>query len=223
MKVRLLWTACAVAGLMAALPAAPAAAASKCSGKGAKGVVSTASARVFTLPASGGQERKAYACLYSQNKRRFLGWIQECQDMTAASGFVLSGKLVGYVETTCGLVSGHMSVVVRDIKTGKVVRSASGASGTEAPNEEASTYVLDLAMTRGGGIVWIGEFDADSGGVNGAGDSRQVWAMPGKTPQLLDSSLDIVADSLALGPTTNQGFNWVYWQVGSQARAAKLD
>ncbi|HEX8648292.1 MAG TPA: hypothetical protein VF715_15470 [Thermoleophilaceae bacterium] len=223
MKVRLLLTAFAVAGLMAVLPAAPAAAASKCSGKGAKGIISTSSARVFTLPASGGQERKAYACLYSQNKRRFLGWIQECQNMTAASGFVLSGKLVGYVETVCGLIAGDQSVVVRDIKTGKIVRSANGASGTSAPNEESSTYVTDMAMNRDGGVVWIGEFDANSGGVNGPGDNRQVWAMPGSTPQLMESSLEIVPGTLALGPTTSQGFNWFYWQSGSQARAGKLE
>ncbi len=204
------------------MPATPASAASRCSGKGSKGIVSTGSARVFTLPA-GGNERKAYACLYSQNKRRYLGWIQECQNDIAASGFLLSGRYVGYVQTTCGLVSGRDTVVVRDIKTGKVVRSAGAASGTEAPDGEASTYVTDLAMNRNGQVVWIGEFDADGGGVNGPGDGRQVWAMPGKTPQLVESSLDIVAGSLALGPTTSQGFNWFYWQVGTQSRAAKLD
>ena len=86
MKVRLLVTACAVVGATLA-GAAPASAASKCSGKGAKGILSSASARVYSLPSGG--ERKIYACLYSQNKRRFLGWEDECQNMTAASRFIL--------------------------------------------------------------------------------------------------------------------------------------
>lgn len=222
MRVRLLLTACAVAGA-ALVPAAPAPAAARCSGKGAKGIVSTASARVFTLPASGGQEKKAYACLYSQNKRRYLGWIQECQNDTAASGFVLSGRLVGYVETTCGLVSGRERVVVRDIKTNKVKYSASAASGTEAQNEEASTFVNDLAMSRTGSLVWIGEFDADSGGLDGPGDSRQVWTVSAGGAEMVESGLDIDPFSLALGPRTKDGFSWFYYQRGGQPRAGKLD
>jgi hypothetical protein len=220
MKVRLLMTACAVAGATFA-GAAPASAASKCSGKGAKTLVATPSARVYTLPAAG-NERKAYACVYSQNKRRFLGWIQECHNDTAASGFILSGKLVGYVETTCGLIAGSDTVIVRDIKTNEVVRAARAAEGTEAQDEEATTSVTDLVMNRKGKVAWIGEFDADSGGLGGAGDARQVWAMGGSSPQMLESSLDVVPGSLALGPTTKDGFNWLYWQVGSQARAGKL-
>ncbi|HEX2127535.1 MAG TPA: hypothetical protein VHF45_13370, partial [Thermoleophilaceae bacterium] len=163
MKVRLLVAACAVAVSMA-LPAAPASAASKCSGKNARGILSSGSARVFSLPSGG--ERKIYACLYSQNKRRFLGWEDECQNMTAASQFVLSGPYVGYVETTCGLVSGSQSVVVRNIKT-KAVKYSGGAvrivDGGE--DEEPSTYITDLVMSRTGSVAWIGEYDAASDGV----------------------------------------------------------
>lgn len=222
MRVRLLVTASVVAGVML-VPAAPAAGATKCSGKGAKTIVATPSARVFTLPASGGQEKKAYACVYSQNKKRYLGWIQECQNDTAASGFMLSGRLVGYVTTTCGLISGSESVVVRDIKTNKVKHSAGAASGTEAPGEEASTLVNDLAMSRTGSLVWIGEFDADSGGLNGAGDSRQVWTLDASGAKMVDSGLDIDPFSLALAPRNKQGFSWFYYQRADGAKAGKLN
>jgi hypothetical protein len=225
MKVRLLVAACAVVGAAFA-GAAPASAASKCSGKGAQGILSSGNARVFSLPSGG--ERKIYACLFSQNKRRFLGWEDECQNMTAASQFILSGPYVGYVETTCGLVSGDQVVVVRDIKANKVkyrggaVRIVDGGS-----DEEPSTYVTDLAMSRTGSVAWIGEYDAASDGVgSGTGDRRQVRmlfegsAVAGG--DVVEDNLAIAPGSLALGPQNKDGFSWLYFQVGDQPRTAKL-
>ncbi len=222
-KVRMVAAACAVAGGAMLVPAAPASAASKCSGKGAKGVVSSATARVFTLPS--GQERKVYACLYSQNKKRFLGWVNECQDETAASGFVLSGPYVGYVETNCGLVASHDTVVVRDIKTNKVRYSAPGATGNEAEGEEDSSSVTDLAMSQTGSVVWIGAYDANSGGMNGAGDTRQVKMLyPGspKDGELVDFGLGIEEGTLALGPRGSSSFNWFYYRHLAEAKSGQL-
>ena len=226
MKVRLLVaTACAVVG-MSLGGAAPASAATKCSGKGAKGILASSSARIYSLPSGG--ERKIYACLYSQNKRRFLGWEDECQQMTAASQFILAGPYVGYVETTCGLVSGDQDVVVRNIKTNKV-KHAGGAVRFvgEAPGNEQSSYITDLVMSRTGSVAWIGEHDAESDGVgNGSGDQRQVRmlfegsAIAGG--DVVDEGLGIQPGTLALGPQQKDGFSWLYWQFGDQPRRAEL-
>lgn len=222
MRVRLLLTACAVVGATFA-GAAPASAASKCSGKGAQGILSSGSARIFSLPSGG--ERKIYACLFSQNKRRFLGWVGECQDTTAASRFILSGPYVGYVETTCALVSGDERVVVRNVKTNKVKHSGSAVTHDGGPADEPSSFVTDLAMSRTGSIAWIGEFDLGSDGMGNAGDSRQVRVLydgVAGSASVLEEGLGIVPDSLALGAQGKEGFGWLYWQVGNQPRVGKL-
>jgi hypothetical protein len=223
MKVRLLVAGCAVAGACL-VPAAPASAATKCSGKGAKGIASTSSARVFSLPYKG--ERKIYACLLSQNKRRFLGWEGECQDMTAASNFLLSGPYVGYVETSCALVSGDQRVVVRNIKTNKVKHSGSAVTLDGGPADEPSSYVTDLAMSKSGSVGWIGEFDLGSDGMGNNGDQRQVRMLYEGVAtaggSVVDEGLAIVPGSLALGPQGNGGFGYLYWQFGDQPRTAKL-
>ncbi|HEX8054486.1 MAG TPA: hypothetical protein VF517_15975 [Thermoleophilaceae bacterium] len=222
MKVRLLLTVCAVAGAIVALPAAPASAASKCSGKGAQGLASSGSSRVFSLPSKG--ERKIYACLYSQNKRRFLGWFQECQNMTAAREFRLVGPYVAYVEYSCGLIAGNDSVVVLNIKTGKVVHSAAAATGTEAPGGEATTTVTGLELAATASVVWIADFDADSGGLgNNAQDDRQVrkFETGEAGPVTVDSGLTIDPESLSLAKrygTTNR----FYWMKGGSPFTALL-
>jgi hypothetical protein len=215
--------AVAALAIFALVPAAPAQGASRCSGKGAQGLASTASSRVFSLPSGG--ERKIYACLFSQNKRRFLGWEQECQNDTAAREFRLVGPYVAYVEYTCGLVSGRDSVVVRNIKTGKVIHGASGATGTEDQNQEATTTVTDLELAATASVVWIGEFDADSaGGIgNSANDRRQVFKYETgeSSGALVDQGNDIEPRSLALARrkgTTNR----FYWIKGGAPFSALL-
>lgn len=220
MKVRLLVaTACAVVG-MSLGGAAPASAATKCSGKGAKGIVSSGTARVFSLPSGG--ERKIYACLYSQNKKRFLGWDDECQNMTAASGFLLAGPYVGYTTTTCGLVSGDMSVVVRNIKTNKVKHGSSAVTNDGGPADEPSTYVTDLVMTKTGSIGWIGEFDLKSDGVGNEGDNRQVRVLFEGGGSVVQEGLGIFPGSLALGPQQKEGFSWLYWSFGDAPQRYEL-
>jgi hypothetical protein len=218
----LLVAACAAVGVWL-VPAAPASAATKCSGKGAKGIVSTSSARVYSLPSKG--ERKIYACLLSQNKRRFLGWEDECQDMTAASAFLLSGPYVGYVETSCSLVSGDQRVVVLNIKTNKIKHEAPAVTNESGPADDPSSYVTDLVMSRSGSVGWIGEYDKGSDGVGNEGDSRQVRVLydgASGLETLLHADINIVPGSLALGPQGNGGFGYLYWQVGDQPRVGKL-
>jgi hypothetical protein len=212
--------AVAVAALVAPTPAS---AASKCSGKGAQGLASTSSARVFSLPSGG--ERKVYVCLFSQNKRRFLGWLQECQNQVAAREFRLVGPYVAYVEYRCGLIAGSDIVVVRNIKTNKIVHSASGATGTEDQNQEATTTVTGLELAATASVVWIGEFDADSGGGigNSPNDSRQVWKIEtsADSSAMVDQGNDIDPDSLALGRRKGTA-NPFYWTKGGTAFRAQL-
>ena len=222
MRLRGSLIALVVAGAALMLPAAPAPAASKCSGKGAQGLASTASARVFSLPSGG--ERKIYACLFSQNKRRFLGWEEECQNQTAAREFRLVGPYVGYVEYSCGLIAGSDIVVVRNIKTNKVVHSGSAATGTEDPGQEATTTVTALELAATASVVWIGEFDADGNGIgNTPNDSRQVRKLEtsGDTVETVDSGTDIDPDSLALGRRKGTS-NPFYWTKGGTAFKSQL-
>lgn len=215
----------AALALLALVSAAPAQAAPKCSGKGARGLLSSSSARVFTLPAGG--EENVYACIFSQNKRRRLGTLRDCRDDLSVGLFLLRGRYVGYVETSCSLVAGTDWVVVRDIKTGKVKYRAYGAANPEtAPSAEPNITVRDLAMSRTGSVVWIGDYDADAGGLGDPDDRRQVRMMFAGYAQangdVVDEGFGIAPGSLALGPQNQQGFSWAYWQHGDQARTAKL-
>jgi hypothetical protein len=178
---------------------------------------------VFSLPSGG--ERKIYACLFSQNRRRFLGWLQECHNTTEATGFALRGRYVGYVERSCDLQTGTDLVLVRDIRTNDVKYQALGATGPETLADSTIT-VLDLAISLTGSVVWIGEYDAESDGGQGANDRRQVRMMFKGYAQthgdVVDEGFGIVPGSLALGPRTAAGFSWAYWQFGDQARTARL-
>jgi hypothetical protein len=179
---------------------------------------------VFSLPSGG--ERKIYACLFSQNRRRFLGWQSECFNSTAAGDFILSGPYVGYVETTCGLVAGQDRVVVRNIRTNKVKYAANAVTIPEGAAGDSSTEVTDLAMSRTGSVAWIGEYDAESDGLDDPGDRRQVRVLfKGSAVaggDVVDDGLAIVPGSLALGPQNKDGFGWLYWQFGDAPRQAKL-
>ena len=225
MTRRSIAAAIAVAALCA-LVAAPHAEAKtlrtpKCAAKHSKTVLASGSARVWTREATGG--RDVFACLYKKGRSYRLGFADECQNETQATDYRLAGSYIGYVETSCGLVSGDDGVVVRNLKTGKVKWAASAATGTPAPNDEASTYVTDLELKRDGSIVWIGAYDANSSGMN---QDKQVRKLEPNAPAggvLVDQGIDVVTGSLALSSTTPpSGLTLYYWMRGGVSKADTL-
>jgi hypothetical protein len=209
--------AACVAGGVIALPAAPAQAASPCSGKGAQGYASSAGARVFALP-SKGKFRPIYACLFSQDKRRLLGYDGTCGDHVLVRSFRLVGPYVAYGARTCFADYSREKVVVRNIKTGKVVRQAPVTAGLEK-FPKPTDYLISLELAASGAVVWTGQVDGDSGEgsqIPADVDDTQVRKLGPGSPasgELVDSGLAIDPYSLALARRQGSA-NRFYWQKG---------
>ena len=176
----------------------------RCNPRGSKTLALANGKRVYQLKGKDG-ERRAYACLYSTNKRRLLGFAGRCdQKMPAVSTFRFAGRAVAYREFRC---DGPDVVAVMDIGTGKVKRYEPVGFPTE-PNSHVQVSELEISATTG--LVWIAEFEDGSGDEV---DVRQVRKVePGREPFTVDSDRAIQSQSLALGPY--QGFNRIYYMKG---------
>src|SRR3954470_8184324 len=119
-----------VAGLALGVAAAPANAAKKpkllpnCAAKKSKTIAQSAEGRIYRVGTT------AFACSFKANKRFELGDTDECQNQTEVGDFRFGKGIVGYIAGGCGLVSGTESVVVRNLKTGKIVNSGSPVDHT---------------------------------------------------------------------------------------------
>lgn len=228
MKVRGLAVAIALCALMLA-GAGPAQARhaerTKCTARGAHTIIKTETGRIFSTPL-GDTAARIWGCLYSQNRRYFLGEDGDCDPGAVVGKLILIGRYVGYVSTSCNIDQGEDSVVVRDLRTGRVKYDVPSATGTE--DGAASTEVTDLVMSRTGSVAWIANWDANSGGMETPhpNDDRQVRKLEPGAPEggtLLGSGLDIEPGSLALSSRTRAGFSWLYWQEGGATQTGRLN
>jgi hypothetical protein len=218
-RLRTCIAAAVVATALLALPAAPAQAASPCGPKGAQGYAGTGSARVFAVPA--GKYRRVYACLYSQNKPRFLGWDGTC-GRTLVGAFGLAGPYVAYSALTCDADVTRTQVIVRNIKTGSVVRQARAATALES-FPKPSDSVAQLALASSGMVAWTATVDGDSGmgtsEVFADVDAIQVRKLDQDSPkdgELVDSGLGVDRGSLALARSGATATRY-YWSKDGAA------
>ena len=199
----------------------------RCTARGAETIVATKSARVFAVQIRGTNEARIYGCLYSRNRRWSVGVENECQGATQASGFILNGRYLAYVESFCDLDTASDHVVVKDLRTGAVKFRAPAAGGAFAAEGEPSTRVTDLALARTGSVAWIGEWDADSNrAIGGPPDNRQVLKLevgspPGGT--VLAEGADIEPGSLGLSARTSAGVSRLYWTKGGAVGTSTLN
>jgi hypothetical protein len=226
MRTRLTVAAIAAGVLASAAPAeARHPERTKCTARNAHTVIETETGRIFSTPLGNTAER-VYGCLYSQNRRRFLGIDGDCDPGGAVTNLILIGRYVGYVETNCNIDSSNDYVVVKDLRTGRNKWRAIAATG-QAPDAEPSTLVSDLAMSRTGSVAWIADWDANSGSSTPhPNDDRQVRKLEPGAPQggtLLDSGLDIEERSLGLSSRTAGRYSWIYWTKAGSPFAAKLN
>ena len=161
----------------------------------------------------------AYACGYKTNKRFLLGDTSECQNQTEADDFRLGDGVLGYMETSCGLVSGNSTIRVISLKTGKTKYAGSPVDATWSGGEY-STDFGSWEMKRNGSIAWIGHFGGfvttPTSGPPPA-EEFQVWKNDANGEAKLDSGPNIVRDSLALGSEADldTGLSPIYWLKGS--------
>lgn len=192
-----------------------------CAKRPAVTLLQNSRARVYSLPRTGGDV--AFACLLKRSKAYRLGFTSECQNETQATDYRLAGRYVGYVTTSCGLVSGTDDVVVRDLRTGHVKWAAGAATGDPSASAEPSTYVDDLAMKADGSVVWMGSYDAAGSGKD---QDHQVWKHEPGSPEggtLVDRGTDIDVDSLALSSRTPEsGLTRFYWVRAGGVKSSTL-
>ena len=204
-------TILAVTALCAAVAAAPspATAATKllrCAEKGSTTLQANKDGRIYSRKA----DKMVYACLYARNRRVKLGHASDCGVVPEATGYQLAGRYVGWVRTECGGPAGFGDVVLTDLRTGKIVRSAPAVTASD-PNNEGSNGVDDFVVNASGSIAWIGSYGLAGGPEPNPDDRVQVRKLEAGSPAggtLVDSGPAIVLDSLAL---TRGGF---YYRKG---------
>ncbi len=119
-------------------------------------MAASAGARVYSLPPRDGFEY-VYACRRRTGRRVLLGTRGDCQNQAEVGHVALAGPFVGYSMRTCGIEDeGSSSIAVRDLRSGKAVRSAD-AVGPPAPGvTESGSSVLELVLKPNGSVAWIG-------------------------------------------------------------------
>ena len=227
MRKRLMVIAIAVGALFAGQAAPAQAQSGRCTLRGSATILQTPSVRIYAAARRGDTLARVYGCLYSQNRRRFLGIEGDCDPGPTIDKLIVRGRYVAFVESLCNIDSSDDYVVVRDLRTGRNRFRAIAATGTPAENGEPSTLVEDLALATNGSVAWIGLWDSNSGGIDTPqpNDQYQVRKLDstssGNTSTVLDSGLNIDPRSLGLSPRTSQGA-WIYWRKGDAPFSARL-
>jgi hypothetical protein len=200
-KTALMLTAAACAATAVPSPASAAQKLPRCAEKGSRTLQATRDGRIYA------RKSTVYACLYKKNRRVKLGHETACEEVPQATGYQLAGRYVGWVRAECGGPEGSGEVVLTDLTTGQIVRSAPAVT-TADPNQ-GSNGVFDFRVNANGSIAWIGTYGS-TGPAPSPDDRIQVRKLEAGSPAggtLVDSGPDIVEDSLAL---THDGSGFYY-------------
>jgi hypothetical protein len=171
-----------------ALGAPAEAATHACRPHGSKTVRASSAARVYELRGT------VYGCLFAAGRRYRLG--ENDDELGDYVGPIrLRGRLVGFARQSFDHYgNANATVVVRDLRTGKVAHSFSDSGGGRAMCDEPeppSYSVTDLALAPAGAVAWIGEAH-HCGFV-----AREVTTLAtGKPREVVDQGLDIDPASL---------------------------
>src|SRR4051812_6625078 len=200
-------TPAAVLGLLAvaalaATAASPAAAATKACSTGGKTLLASADARVYSLAKA--EDDPVYACYGKVGKKFKLATFRNCSDSSSFVKGVLAGPFLAYVTSSCGLSEDRQTLVVRDLRTGKVTKTSDATD-----DSGLDTRFPGLVVTAKGSVAWIGQNVTQA-------TITQVFKWDAGGKGKLDSGTDIDAASLALGGKT------LYWLKGSTAKSSTL-
>jgi len=151
-----------------------------------------------------------YACLFSTNKRVSLGrnWDDEQIELPR-----LTEPYVAYLSIGCALAGCSPSIMVRDLRDGRVLRNQLQPSFENPLSERTWTRtVTSLVVKANGSVAWIVDRPAD----NGLPRTIDVVAVDSTGRRLLDSGPDVETTSLTLTDST------LTWRKGGVVRTATL-
>jgi len=166
-----------------------------------------------------------YGCTYGSGRIYRLGPIAyRYQTKYTEEGFyglsheVLAGPVVAYEEISNQLGCGfcHWAVIVRDLRTGRVLRREPTGMPVNPGLEENFGVgpVRAIVLKSDGSVAWI----ADARGAEGrpSEGGYQVHASDASGGRLLATGEDIEPDSLALAGST------IYWTQAGRPSSASL-
>jgi hypothetical protein len=195
--------AAALCGVLALSGAAPAEASHGCGAarsKGARIVVKTREAVMFT------KGFYYYGCLASVGTVRRLPEEGGGIDIDAPGLPVLAGRYLAYSTAGSAIGDEFDRLYVYDLRVGRRFLF------------QSSTFVRAIVLKRNGSVAWIETAPADPGGDETVWDVRK-WANEERQGSvLIDRGSDVDPDSLALGADRNS----VSWSRGGAARTAPL-
>jgi hypothetical protein len=124
-----------------------------CPAKGRHALVANAQAEIYE--AEGPLEKERFACAYAAGHPYALGPKPEFSP-SGGGGIereILAGHMVAYEDFAVGEYNKHWDVVVRNLWTGKVLRTVPSQGG----------FVLALVMKANGSAAWIVATEGDAG------------------------------------------------------------
>lgn len=198
-RLALLTTLCLVASLAAALPAQASHGCSAWRSKGAKLIVKTREAVVFSKGVY------YYGCLASTGTVRRLPEEGGGIDVAGPDAPQLAGRYVAYNTSGSGIGDEFDRLYVYDLRVGRRFLV------------ESSTFIRDIVLKRNGSVAWIEAAPADVGDAP-VWDVR-AWSNEDRQGSvLLDRGADIAPESLVLTPDRLR----IEWTRGGAARSAPL-
>jgi hypothetical protein len=191
---------CVLVSLATALPAQASHGCGAARSKGARIVVKTREAVMFT------KGLYYYGCLASVGTVRRLPEEGGGIDVTAPEIPVLAGRYLAYATTGSAIGDEFDRLYVYDLRVGRRFVF------------ESSTFIRGIVLKRNGSVAWIEVAPADAGGDQAVWDVRKLAIEEREGSVLLDRGSDVDPASLALAPDRTG----ISWTRGGATRTAAL-
>jgi hypothetical protein len=154
-----------------------------------------------------------FGCVVGKHRSYFLG-PPPFGTPDGAAGVelpTLAGPIVAYGHDKIGESFKEWLVMVRDLRTGRVLRRLpTGTPVNPRPSVTGIGVITSLAVKANGAVAWIVQTTEENG-------SYQVHAVDGSGARLLASGADVAPASLALAAST------LYWTQGGRPFSASLN
>jgi hypothetical protein len=158
-------------------------------------------------------ELEIFGCAYGRHRSYDLGGPSECggseEGCSGIGAETLAGTIVAYEEFETRTCCASMVVVVRDLRTGRLLHGV--PSGTsQSPNTVGGGFTRGLVVKSDGAGAWIVAGGPARGG-------NQVHVLDKGGSRIVASGTDVAENSLALAGST------LYWTQAGQAFSTMLD
>lgn len=182
-------------------------------------------AEIFEASTPGGfpEYLDVFGCAYGHTRAYRLGLPPGCGAPVCLGvrHELLAGSIVAYESFFTSEGVGRWYVVVRDLRTGRLLRHLpTGIPLKHELNFAGVGPIVGLVVKPDGSVAWIAEdFERSAPATSTSEEARcyDVYASDRSGTRLLASGLNISPSSLALGGST------VYWTQGGKPMSAVLN